>query len=87
MKVKLLEKQIKKYSKKFGKKFNEGRITKSKKIIFDMHEIYTSKEFSYGKFQYLTKFILNRLYKRANKIIYVNEIQIDNLRIRKLPIN
>lgn len=52
---------------------------KDKKRIFDMHEIYTSKEFIYGKFKLITDIILNRIYKKFDKIIYVNEIQTENV--------
>ena len=46
------------------------------KFVFDMHELYTTEEFSYGKFKIIIKVLINQIYKRSYKIIYVNEEQV-----------
>lgn len=49
---------------------------KNKKIIFDMHEIYN--DYSYGK-SFWFSYIYNRILRKCNYIIYVNETQIKDI--------
>lgn len=49
---------------------------KNKKIIFDMHEIYN--DYSYGK-SFCFSYIYNRILRKCNYIIYVNETQIKDV--------
>ena len=51
---------------------------KNKKIIFDMHEIYTNYGYAKNK---LFKFIFNGVLEKVNYIVYVNDEQIKNYKV------